>query len=58
MLDFVNPIDAGGRLRSFNRLRRDNECGRKALDSLGGESSGGGAGSRCEDRFAIPRSIG
>ena len=31
VLDFVNPVGAGGRFRSFDRLSRDNEPGRKRL---------------------------
>jgi hypothetical protein len=31
VLDFVNPVGAGRRFRSFERLSRDNEPGRKRL---------------------------
>jgi hypothetical protein len=40
MLDFVNPIRAGGRFRSFNRLSWDNEPARKRLEFHGAEKIG------------------
>jgi site-specific recombinase XerC len=59
MLDFVDPIGAGGRFRSFNRLSGNNEPGRKRLDPhdlfrSARDNSSSGAGSRCEDRFVVP----